>query len=696
VVEEAVSDVLHELDSLRKLISELEDHLPVKNSSQSLRAESEIRIDRIRDLITGDQRPAISQQPTIAASELASQIVDNIAEGVHLIRARDGQIVYTNPQFDEMFGYEQGELIGQHATVLNDNQDELSGERTAKILKSLQQCGHWKGEIHNRRKDGSDFWAHCKISTYEHAEYGTVRLLVEEDITERKLAEDAVQEKDNQLNNLLANVDAIILEGDPFNIYYVGGQVEKILGYPKSDWLNHPEGPVGFWSSILHPNDRDKIETCIRAIEAGEDHSFEYRMIAKNGELLWFYDSVMVETYNGKPVKTRAVMVDITERKRAENSLRDSEIQSRTLLEGSPVCNKIIDLDSKLQYMSAAGIKRLKICDIEHFYGHPYPPEFYPESIRAPLVEHLERAKAGVTSSVECPVLDTEGCEVWFHTTFVPARSDDGQIEYIIAASVDISDRKQTELALQKSRERFELAVSGTSDGLWDWDIITNEEYWSPQFYNLLGFTPAEIPPSFGTFVNLLHPDDQSRVHEAIRLHLEEDKPYDVDFRFLHKSGKNAWVNSRGEAVRNKDGQPIRMAGTIRDITERKLVEELLIESEQFLSQAETMAKIGHWRLNPATGEVTGSDELFRIFGLSREDVSLESFLDAVHPEDREYDMQHIQRGLDYGESWDIEHRLLHSDGTVSTVQAIGEATVDESGKTIMLMGTVQDITARK
>jgi signal transduction histidine kinase/CheY-like chemotaxis protein len=134
-----------------------------------------------------------------------------------------------------------------------------------------------------------------------------------------------------------------------------------------------------------------------------------------------------------------------TDRKRADAELRDSERRCRALLEGSPVCNKIIDLDSRLIYMSAAGVKQLKIPDIEPYYGQIYPPEFFPEAVRARLIEYLERAKAGETCSVECPVHDMEGCEIWYHTTFVPARDDEGRVEYVIAASVDITERKRAE-----------------------------------------------------------------------------------------------------------------------------------------------------------------------------------------------------------------------------------------------------------
>jgi signal transduction histidine kinase/ActR/RegA family two-component response regulator len=140
------------------------------------------------------------------------------------------------------------------------------------------------------------------------------------------------------------------------------------------------------------------------------------------------------------------LLANIIRRKRAEGALRESEMMNSSLLDGSPVCNKIIDLDSKLQYMSAAGARDLKVPDIESYYGQTYPPEFYPESMRAPLVNGVELAKKGEVSSVECPVHDLEGNEVWYHSTFVPICDDNGQVKYIIGASVNITERKRAEV----------------------------------------------------------------------------------------------------------------------------------------------------------------------------------------------------------------------------------------------------------
>lgn len=124
--------------------------------------------------------------------------------------------------------------------------------------------------------------------------------------------------------------------------------------------------------------------------------------------------------------------------------------------------------------------------------------------------------------------------------------------------------------------------------------------------------------------------------------------------------------------------------------------EAALLESEQYLKQAQAMARVGHWKLDPGTNEVSGSDELFHIFGLTPDESSLEAFASVVHPDDREYDLMHIQRGIEQGKDWDIEHRLLLKDGTEKHVHAIGHVARDKNGKVKTLVGTVQDITERK
>ncbi|MBL7174610.1 MAG: response regulator [Desulfobacteraceae bacterium] len=150
-------------------------------------------------------------------------------------------------------------------------------------------------------------------------------------------------------------------------------------------------------------------------------------------------------------------------------------------------------------------------------------------------------------------------------------------------------------IALRDSVERYDLAVSATLDGIWDWNILTNEEYYSPRWYEILGYSndDPELPHVYDSWVSRIHPDDYERVMNALKEHLEGGKIYNVDYRHRHRSGEYRWQNSRGQAIFNENGKPVRMTGCIRDITEQKKTEEEKKRLEAQLNQAQKMESIG-------------------------------------------------------------------------------------------------------
>ncbi|MEO8166042.1 MAG: diguanylate cyclase, partial [Betaproteobacteria bacterium] len=198
------------------------------------------------------------------------------------------------------------------------------------------------------------------------------------------------------------------------------------------------------------------------------------------------------------------------------------------------------------------------------------------------------------------------------------------------------------ELALRNSEERFKLAVSGTNDGVWDWNMLTHEIYYSPRFRQLLGYGPDEILSNITELVSHLHPEDQTHAQAVLQSHLKHGTPFDLELRLLTKDGAYKWFRVRGQSVRRADGKAIRLAGAIGDITDKKLADAQLYAEKE---RAEvTLASIGDAvittdntgmvdYLNPVAEQLTGwrsteakGERIESVFKIINENTREEAF----------------------------------------------------------------------
>ena len=179
----------------------------------------------------------------------------------------------------------------------------------------------------------------------------------------------------------------------------------------------------------------------------------------------------------------------------------------------------------------------------------------------------------------------------------------------------EMAERIRAEQELRESEERYDIAVTGSNDGLWDWDILTNHVYYSPRLKELLGYRDHEMDNVFSSFESKLHPEDYRRVMEAIQAHLDRDVPYDIDYRLQTKSGRYRWFHARGRAIRSQENRPTRMAGSLRDITERKKEQEELQQAKleaEVANQAKSqfLANMSHELRTPLNAVIGYSEML--------------------------------------------------------------------------------------
>ena len=157
-----------------------------------------------------------------------------------------------------------------------------------------------------------------------------------------------------------------------------------------------------------------------------------------------------------------------------------------------------------------------------------------------------------------------------------------GDLRPIADAVAQFINRKQLEENLGLSEHRYALVEEATNDGVWDWNPVTGDDYLSPRWKALLGFAENELENKEDSFFSRVHPEDAEKVSEAVRLHFEEQKPYEVELRLRCKDDSYRWFRSRGKALRDENGTFVRMVGTITDIDERKRAKQALLESHQY------------------------------------------------------------------------------------------------------------------
>jgi PAS domain S-box-containing protein len=218
--------------------------------------------------------------------------------------------------------------------------------------------------------------------------------------------------------------------------------------------------------------------------------------------------------------------------------------------------------------------------DIEFFARHVHPDDL-PE-VRRRLEDHLE----GRTPAYESQhrMRTKSGAWKWVIDRGRVVRADENGPVLVSGVISDITALKTAEAALQASQERYELAVLGSSDGLWDWDMRTNEAYFSPRWKAMLGFQDHEIASDYDTWRSLLHPDDVAPTIAALQAYLEgRAATYHPEFRMRCKDGTYKWILARGAVLRDGDGRPVRMAGSHSDITMRRAAEEGLRASRQMV-----------------------------------------------------------------------------------------------------------------
>jgi PAS domain S-box-containing protein len=484
---------------------------------------------------------------------------------------------------------------------------------------------------------------------------------------------------------LLVDEDWTVLDVNRHACDYLGYSREELIGKHKTDF------DVGL--------DDTSIQRLKRRMIAGEAVTFETRHRRKDGTT--FPVEVRVGQFEQGARRFLCLARDITERKRAEDALRESEERFRSFLGHATDGFFVLDegqavIDVNPQACESLGYSRDEMIGM-------HPRDFDAGLDAASIAQIGKRVTSGETVTFETLHRRKDG--TMFPVEVRARQFQQGAHRFRLSLARDITERKRAEEALRESEAKLQKAQRIAHFGWWERDFTTKHVSLSDEVCRIFGLQPVELPEWHERWLKLIHPEDQSRAAEAAAAALLPGGPrYDVEYRVVRPDGAERIVHSQGDVTWDESGRTLRQFGVLQDITELRQAEkelrasgEALRRSEAYLAEAQRLSHTGTVAFN-STAAVYWSQESYRIWGLDPLQglPDRETVLQRIHPDDRERVNVEIDEALRQQKDFAVEFRIVLPDGTLKYIVSTGQPLFSADGKLSEMIATPVDVTERK
>lgn len=613
------SNMYADPEDRKALIQELQSRGNIRNKEILLKKSSGeirtmlvsveiIRTENNQPLLISWSRDITSITENMRQIRLLSTIVDKSPVSI-VVTDENGNIEYVNPYFTILTGYTFNEVLGRNPNILKA--EHFQRDYYKQLWETILAGETWEGDFYNKRKNGTYYWEHAIITPiFESKNKIKGFAAVKIDITENKLLMNRLKESEGKYRALFeTSGDAIlILSADDWRYTACNAAALEIFGMQDSMEL------ISLSPTDLSPEMQadgvksvDKANEIIAATLKNGKHHFEWVHKKLNGEEFWVSITTSCITLGDKHY-IQSTMKDITEKINRENSLKESFNLINLLFENNTNAILWTNRDGFILKCNPAS-EILFECSREELIGLHITrlhPENILDGVQKGFSESLQKDASFTETLIITKTGKTKNVQIYSTTIQQKNRVVHQGI------FVDITLQKNAEEFISKQREQFELAIRGSNDGIWDWDILNDKLFLSERWKEQLGYADEEIPNRFSSFESNVHPEDKPQVKEYIENYLNgEFENYDIIFRMQHKNGSFRWMRSRGIALRDSSGKPYRMAGSHSDITELKekeilisnmnqaLEEQISIKNELIASKNKFISILAHDLTNP-------------------------------------------------------------------------------------------------
>jgi PAS domain S-box-containing protein len=566
------------------LLREIEEQKQTQLELQEARAELEVRVERRTEELEATNLSLQSEMferlrmegELLQQAELFRLLVETTAEGFWVIDVA-GKILEVNQTYCDMTGWSREDLLRKTITQIDDNEDLLVMQRQLELILSK---GLGRFETLHRCKNGTVIDVEVSMTVVRSA---THIIAFIRDISERKSAEKAIRESERSLKDAqrIGKIGNWRLNISDNKVTW-SDEVYRIFEMrPHEVAVSHEV----FLCSV-HPDDRDKVEqTYHNSVANAAPYENEYRLLMADGRVKYVYERGETRFDGaGKPLFTVGTVHDVTERKRVELALIESETNYRSLVGSLDSLIIKMDYSGIIVFANEVAATYLKI-PLYALVGRNLRDLFERDiaSLLVGIIQEVFETGEVLVDDYYLPIGGEWGG--WFHAALQPVLANDGKPFWVILNAVDITPIKQTQARLMEAEAKYMRIVDQSPMIVYQRYVGGSTQFISPQAERLLGYGLEDWTSQANFWRAHIHPDDVASVVGEKKAIEAGKMVWMVEYRFMHRDGHAVWLHDEGVVTRSdSEAAPI-LRGIMYDITERKIAEEARIESEKRFSR---------------------------------------------------------------------------------------------------------------
>ncbi|HEY4650468.1 MAG TPA: PAS domain S-box protein [Pontibacter sp.] len=619
-------------------------------------------------------------------------LFQNIAIPMWVFDEHTLDILEVNDAAIKEYGYTREEFLTLNVADLQPEKQKAKLEQVLDFeLEVIQTYPDWQ----HKRKDGSQFYVDVKSHRLPVQGAMWPRVVVSINIDERVRATQELERREKQLYEISSSIPGAVyqfqMEKDgSFAFSFVSEGVTKLFQVKPEAIIGDPN----VFFSIVHPKDSQAVwDSILRSYQSMQPWEYEFRGWQElHHKYIWLKGSSLPTRKENGTITWNGTLIDISAEKEAQEKLLASEANLRYLLNSSPQAIYLLDANLDVVAYNARAAEEVKSTQLKALRaGESIVSFIAPSQLENTLTCH-KKALNGETT-----VFETNSSGIWHEIAFRPVLGPEQQVLAVALSIEDITEQKAIIETLQQNETQLNRAQELSHMGYWEHNLVTGRVTWSENLYRIYGLSPATFTPQAASINNMVHPDDATLIAESYDHATETGKPVQIEHRILTPKGEERNVIHIAEAYFDEYRRPVRMSGTIQDITERKRAEREITETKNLLqSTLENIPEI-IFSTDAAFRITYISSQCYEILGYTVQELTgnTDLWTKNIFPEDLPKAVQVMDR-LRSGERFQYEIRIVRRDGKTRWLMLRLSPTLDEEGNMFRLDGSASDITQHK